>query len=355
MVEDRAHQHTRLGPWRLKQKSRRGIRAPRRLVVDSFTLSHPEGIERRLIDRRRRGEPLIGLVGGERLAGQRPEQSIHLTPVIAHLLQLSLHVRDHAIRRFRAVTHIDRSVVGIIFGRRIVNPCRIPVAVVPEVVTATDQLHAVVMRSVPALIVPFRTIRAEYFVLRTLPAFASLNPTALVKRHRRNLLRFWLRTEVRVLRFYLLHVLRFGLLRLGPHISLRVLLAGWRNWSWRSCSRFRPRRCRSGFRRCLRTWGRRFHSFPALLRLLLRTGRRRAGPLTGNIPFRRGGSCRFLARWSFPALPCTGLSRSSALGRRATFLHRSGLLRGRGLRLRRFPLRLLCFSRARFFRCALAL
>src|SRR5206468_5214854 len=101
--------------------------------------------------------------------------------------------------------------------------------------------------------------------------------------------------------------------------------------------------------------GRRFHSFPALLRLLLRTGCRRAGRLTGNIPFRRGGSCRFLARWSFPALPCTGLSRSSALGRRATFLHRSGLLRGRGLRLRRFPLRLLCFSRARFFRGALAL
>ena len=32
-------------------------------------LSHPEGIERRLIDRRRRGESLIGLVGGERLPG----------------------------------------------------------------------------------------------------------------------------------------------------------------------------------------------------------------------------------------------------------------------------------------------
>src|SRR5439155_19668521 len=50
------------------------------------SLSHPEGIQRRLIDRRRRGEPLIGLVGGERLPGQRPEQSIHLTRVVAHLL-----------------------------------------------------------------------------------------------------------------------------------------------------------------------------------------------------------------------------------------------------------------------------
>src|SRR5439155_23704052 len=197
------------------------------------------------------------------------------------------------------------------------------------------------------------------------------------KRNRRNLLRFWLRTEVRVLRFDLLHLLRIGLLRLGPHISLHVLLAGWGNW--RSCSRFRPSRCRSGFRRCLRTWGRRFHSFPALLRLLLRTGRRRAGRLTGNIPFRRGGSCRFLARWSFPALPCTGLSRSSALGRRATFLHRARpmrssvflhrtgliwnstflhrsllLLRTWGLRLRRIRLGLCC-SRMRFFRGALVL
>ena len=53
----------------------------------SFCLSsHSEGIERRLIDRCRRGEPLIGLVGGDRLPGQRPEQSIHLTLVIAHLL-----------------------------------------------------------------------------------------------------------------------------------------------------------------------------------------------------------------------------------------------------------------------------
>src|SRR5213592_2254591 len=202
---------------------------------------------------------------------------------------------------------------------------------------------------------PFRMIRAEYLVMLTLPAITSFNPIILVESNRLNLLRLWLRTETRVLRFDLLHLLRIGLLPLGPRFSLRVLLAGWRSWSWRSCSRFRPRRCRSGFRRCLRTWGRRFHSFPALLRLLLRTGRRRADRLTGNIPFRRGSSCRFLARWSFPALRCTGLSRSSSLGRRATFLHRSGLLRGRGLRLRRFPLRLLCFSRARFFRGALAL
>ena len=55
-------------------------------LTSDFLLSHPEGIERRLIDYRRRGEPLIGLIGGERLAGQRSEQSIHFTRVIAHLL-----------------------------------------------------------------------------------------------------------------------------------------------------------------------------------------------------------------------------------------------------------------------------
>src|SRR5207244_11443277 len=108
---------------------------------------------------------------------QRPEQSIHLTPVLAYLLQHGLHVSDHLIRRLRVVTHIDRSVVGIIFGRRIVTPCRIPVAVVPEVVTATDQLHAIVTRSIPALLVPFEMIRARHFILRAMPLHAYLTPT----------------------------------------------------------------------------------------------------------------------------------------------------------------------------------
>ncbi len=69
------------------------------------------------------------------------------------------------------------------------------------------------MRVIPSLIVPFRMIRAEYFVLLTLPVFASLNPIILIVGNRRNLLRLWLRTEVRVLRFNLLHLLRIRLLR----------------------------------------------------------------------------------------------------------------------------------------------
>src|SRR4029077_19331315 len=106
---------------------------------------------------------------------------------------------------------------------------RIPVAVVPKVVTATDQLYTVVMRSIPALIVPFRMIRAEHFVLRTLPLFASLNPIILIVRNRRNLLRLRLRTKVRMLRLDLLHLLLIRLLRLGPRITLHILVAGGRS------------------------------------------------------------------------------------------------------------------------------
>src|SRR5206468_7035364 len=108
-------------------------------------------------------------------------------------------------------------------------------AIVEEIITATDQGHLGVMRMVPALIVPFRMIGAEYFVSRTLPLFASLNPIILVVGNRRNLLRLWLRTEVRVLRFNLLNLLRIRLLRLRPCVSLRILLACCRDL--RSCTR----------------------------------------------------------------------------------------------------------------------
>ncbi len=85
------------------------------------------------------------------------------------------------------------------------------------------------MRPIPAFIVPFRMIRTEYLILRTLPLFASLNPIILIVGNRRNLLRLRLRTEVRVLRFDPLHLLRIRLLCLGPRITLRILVACSRN------------------------------------------------------------------------------------------------------------------------------
>src|SRR6266705_5462026 len=116
------------------------------------------------------------------------------------------------------------------------------------------------MRPIPTLVVPFRVIRAEYLVLRTLPLIASLNPIILVERNRRHLVWLWLRTKIRVLRLDLLHLLRGGLgLLPAGHIGLRILLAG-RRTCW-SCA---CRRCRSS--RCLRSTS--LHPFSLLLGLL---------------------------------------------------------------------------------------
>src|SRR4029077_20384858 len=114
------------------------------------------------------------------------------------------------IRRVSTLTDIDRSIVGIILRCRAVTPRRKPVAIIEEIITATDQGHIRVMRMIPALIVPFRMIRTKCFVVVALPAIASLNSIVLVEGNRRNLLRLWLRTEVHVLRFDLLHLLRIG-------------------------------------------------------------------------------------------------------------------------------------------------
>src|SRR5438477_2914633 len=274
-------------------------------------LCQPKGIECRLVDHRRRGQPLIGLVGGECLPGQRPEQSIHLTRVVAHLLELGLHICDHPVRGLSALTHIGGGIIGIILGRRIVAPRRIPVAAVPVKVTATDQLHARVTRPIPELVMPFRMIRAEYFVLRTLPLIGSLNSIILLEGNRRYLLRLGLCAESRVLlfdlrclRLDLLHLLRLHLLRRGRRTNRRGCLSRCRGRSsprcsrcrcrcWRCTHRSRSSRCRSS--RCFRRAS--LHPF-----LVLRAGRRTGGRLTGNIRLRP----------SLPAFSCSRLSRRSA-------------------------------------------
>ena len=142
------------------------------------------------------------------------------------------------------------------------------------------------MRMIPARIVPFRMIGTEYFVLVPLPVFTSFDMMVLVESNRLNLLRFWLRVEVCVLRFDLLHLLRFRLLRLGPRLSLHVLLHASRSWS---CT---------GFSRRL------LHTLLSLLNLLLLPDLCRHS--------RRGRLCRFLLRPTFPAFFCTRLIPSSA-------------------------------------------
>ena len=79
-------------------------------------------------------------------------------------------------------------------------------------------------------------IRTVYFVLRTLPAIASLNPIIYAERDWRNLVRPRLRAKIHVLMFDLLrllldllHLLRIGLRRRARRIGGRILLAGCRN------------------------------------------------------------------------------------------------------------------------------
>src|ERR1700730_11033613 len=186
-------------------------------------------------------------------------------------------------------------------------------------------------------------IRAEYFVLWTLPPIASLNTIVLVERDRRSLLRLWLCMKIRVLRLDLPHLLRLRLLRRPHPFSSRVLLAGCRNW--RSCT-CRSCRCRSSTRRCLRVCASAPRAFSALFRLVLAAGRCTGGRLTGNV--RSWGRRRFLGRPTLSAFSCTRLIRSAAL------FHRAGWLRDCLLRLGRVRPGL-CFGRVRFFSALLRL
>ena len=228
------------------------------------------------------------------------------------------------------------------------------------------------MRSIPALIVPLRMIRTEYFILLALPVVAVPNVMILIERNWRNLLRLWLCPEVSVLRFDLLHLLGIGLLRLGPGISLCLLLACCRNRRTRICH-------------CPR-WM--FHTLLPLLNLLLFAVHRHFRRMTGNIRFCRGSICRFpalpslpaffgtcfiprftgrfsggirfssvrrfVAHVSFSALFGAGLVASTAFIRNAALLYRSSLFRWLLLVFSRVHAGL-CFGGPRFLRGMLAL
>ena len=69
-----------------KNKKTAGLCAPGGFYFRYLSLRQSERNECRLVDCRRRGEPLVGLIGGERLSGQRPQQSVYFTCVVTHLL-----------------------------------------------------------------------------------------------------------------------------------------------------------------------------------------------------------------------------------------------------------------------------
>src|SRR5207248_2782007 len=170
------------------------------------------------------------------------------------------------------------------------------------------------MRSVPSLIVPLRAIGAEYFILWTLPALASLNAIILVEGNRRNLLWLGLRTKTCVLRLDLLHLLRLGLLLCARrHISLSLSLSA-RCRSGSSTRGSSCRRCRS--RGCLRRMF--LHPFLRLLRARRCTG--------GRLTFLR--SRRFLT--TLAPLSCTGLVHRSRFVARSALPHGCLVRLGRG-------------------------
>ena len=69
-----------------KNKKTAGLCAPGGFCFKYLSLRQSERNECRLVDCRRRGKPLVGLIGGERLSGQRPQQSVYFTCVVTHLL-----------------------------------------------------------------------------------------------------------------------------------------------------------------------------------------------------------------------------------------------------------------------------
>ena len=70
-------------PFRVQEKSRRRICGG---FVGSESLHHPERRERGLVNRRSNVEALIALVIGDRRTGQRSENAVDFTMIIALLL-----------------------------------------------------------------------------------------------------------------------------------------------------------------------------------------------------------------------------------------------------------------------------
>ena len=120
-------------------------------------------------------------------------------------------------------TDIDRRIVSVIFRGRIITPRRIPIARIPVIVTATNQLDPIKVRVVPALVVALRMVGTVDLILRALPLFASADAVALIERYGRDLIWSWLRATISVLGLDFLDGLRIRLFRLRIRlVNLRV-------------------------------------------------------------------------------------------------------------------------------------
>ena len=115
-------------------------------------LTQSERLEGSPIDCSRDRQAVIALEIGERCARRRSHHAIDSIAVISKALELSLNTRDH-LARIHVLIAIDRLVVGIGAVVGIVAVGRIPIVVVPVVISATEKREPAVAASPPSAIV----------------------------------------------------------------------------------------------------------------------------------------------------------------------------------------------------------
>src|SRR6202022_228359 len=71
-----------------------------------------------------------------------------------------------------------------IVGAGIITPGRVPIAGIPVIRCSKHEDDAVVARSPPPLIVPFRMVILENYVLRASPVLSAIDPVISIKPHR---------------------------------------------------------------------------------------------------------------------------------------------------------------------------
>src|SRR6476660_285472 len=117
-----------------------------------WLLVKSERFQCRPIDCSGHGQAVIALVTGERGAGVRADETVHLIIIITLCLKRGLDVHDH-LAGIEVVVAVDRLVVSISAVTRIVSVGRVPVTVVPIVIAPGEKRDAGITAPPPAAIV----------------------------------------------------------------------------------------------------------------------------------------------------------------------------------------------------------
>src|SRR6266480_2198530 len=131
--------------------------------VIGLSLRHSQRLQRWLIDCRCVCQPVGTLVIRDRSPRLRPEQTIHFTLIITLLLQGSLDIGDHLIRR-QVVIGVNRAIIWII-RVGIVAPGGVPVARIQGIPSTKYEYDVVRMAAPPVPIVPLRFVIPENLII----------------------------------------------------------------------------------------------------------------------------------------------------------------------------------------------